>query len=103
MNRERRGTNTCSHCPDSSIISTQNVSFQVENRTKEMRRQMEMVDIDGMTVLMHACSGSSSAAFRALSQCVEVSQVKPGSELERMREMREFIFESNAAIETRFV
>ncbi|CAM9545376.1 unnamed protein product [Pylaiella littoralis] len=41
-----------------------------------MKKQLEMVDIDGMTILMHSSSGSSSSAFQALSQCVQASQFR---------------------------
>lgn len=45
-------------------------------RTAEMQRQLEMVDVDGKTMLMHASSGTSPAVFQALSQTVESSQVR---------------------------
>ncbi len=50
-----------------------------------MERQLEMVDVEGMTLLMHASSGccdsgssSASAVFQALSQTVQPSQVGHG-------------------------
>lgn len=53
--------------------------FQVKNERKTMKKLLEMTDVDGMTVLMHASSSSCPAAFQVLSQHVQASQVKPGS------------------------
>ncbi|CAM9237710.1 unnamed protein product [Ectocarpus fasciculatus] len=48
----------------------------VNARTKGMQKQLDMVDVEGMTLLMHACSTSSSAVFQALSKTVQPSQFR---------------------------
>lgn len=58
----------------------------MKDKTREMQRQLEMVDIDGMTLLMHASCGSSSAAFQALSQSVQASKVKYESDADNVIE-----------------
>lgn len=45
-------------------------------RKKEMMRQMEIVDVDDMTLLMHASSSGSAAMFNVVSQEIQRSQVR---------------------------
>ncbi|CAM9613662.1 unnamed protein product [Scytosiphon promiscuus] len=49
---------------------------RVKARTLAMQKQLEMVDVDGMNLLMHASCGTCSAVFQALSQAVQPSQLR---------------------------
>ncbi|CAN0119966.1 unnamed protein product [Ectocarpus sp. 6 AP-2014] len=50
--------------------------YMVNAKTNGMQKQLDMVDVEGMTLLMHACSTSSSAVFQALSKTVQPSQFR---------------------------
>eukprot|EP00903_Cladosiphon_okamuranus_P016953 g15628.t1 len=58
------------------FVDEGNEKAMLKARTAEMEKQLEMVDVDGRTLLMLASSGTSPAIFQALSQNLQPAQFR---------------------------